>query len=246
MPARRRQRSGHDAVYPAGAVDEHRELIAASLCGGKVAIAGAIAQRHRVYFVPFCRARVARLRQDDGNRLTGDEFRFVQRLSGFSLDDLRASLVAISLSVLENLLLDQRLQSGRAFQGFLEQVPFAGELVLLAADFHFLELGEVSQSQIQDCLSLQIAKFESFHEDRFRLVLFTDNRDDLVDVEVGNQQAVQDMQTVIDDLQPMTETILDRLFSEFQPLGKQLDEVEHPRFSVEADDIHIDARGSLQ
>ncbi len=149
----------------------------------------------------FGGARIAGLRQHDRHRLAGDQLRLVQRLRRFALDDLRATIVAIGFGVLKNLFLDQRLQSRRALQRFLQPVSLFLELVLLAADLHFLEFGQISQAQIENRFGLDIAELEALHQHRLRLVFFANDRDHFVDIQVGDQQAVEDVQSIIDDLQ---------------------------------------------
>ena len=63
---------------------------------------------------------------------------------------------------------------------------------------------------------------------------------------VAVQQAVEHVQSIKNNLQSMSEPALDRIAPELQPLGQQLDQVEHARPAVEADDVHVDAHRALE
>src|SRR4029450_11687087 len=68
------------------------------------------------------------------------------------------------------------------------------QLALLAADLHLLELGEVAQLQLEHGLGLRVGQPEALHELRLGMLLAADDADHLVDVEVGDQVAVEDVQ----------------------------------------------------
>ena len=70
--------------------------------------------------------------------------------------------------------------------------------------------------------------------------------DDLVDVQVGNEQAIEDVQPVEDDLQPVLEPPLYCLLAELEPLLEQSDEIESLRPAIEADDVHVHTHRALE
>ena len=126
--------------------------------------------------------------------------------------------VAVSCGIFKNLFLDQRFQARNAAERLLQRLALLAQAVLLTLDFHLFQFGEIAQAQIQDGLSLNVGELETLHQDGLRLVLFTDNRDDFIDVQIGSEQAVENMQSIADDLQAMAETIFDRDFAKRDPL----------------------------
>ena len=95
--------------------------------------------------------------------------------------------------------LQQRLGTQRLFQ----RVALGGQFRLFAADLHLLQFREVAQLQLQDGLGLLVAQPEARHQGRLGLVLVADDRDHLVDVEEGDQQAVEDVQAAQHLVQPV-------------------------------------------
>src|SRR5690606_24134663 len=178
LPARRWQRVRWHAVNAPGTVHEHRKLVAAALCRGEELVSGLVAQRERVHFVALRRPGPATLRQDKRYRLARNQQSLIKRLRRLPLAQCRAPCVAICLRVLEDLLRDERLQPRRALQRLLDLVPFLVQLVLLAADLHFLELRQVPESQVQDRLRLDLRQLEAFLQYGLGLILLADDRDD--------------------------------------------------------------------
>ena len=73
-------------------------------------------------------------------------------------------------------------------------VALGGERLLLLADLHLLELGEVAQAGVEDLLGLLVRELEALHQHRLRLILAADDADHLVEIEEGDQQAIEDVQ----------------------------------------------------
>ena len=120
------------------------------------------------------------------------------------------------------------------------------QLILLAPDLHFLELGEIAQAQVEDCFGLDVGQLETLHQHRLWLVFLANDRDDLVDIQIGDQQTIENVQAIVNDLQAMIETLRDRFLAELQPFLEHLDQIEHARPAVQADDIHVDAHRALK
>ncbi len=139
------------------------------------------------------------------------------------------------------LLLDQVGKLGLAAEQLLQALALGLELVLLAADLHLLELGEVAQAQFEDRLGLAVREPEGLDQRGLGLVLLADDADHLVDVEVGGEQPLEDMQAVLDLAQTVLETPAHRGTTEAQPLAEQVGQRHHPRAAVQADHVHVDA-----
>jgi hypothetical protein len=143
------------AVDAPGAVEEHRGLVAATLRRGEEGVAGSVAERQRVDVVALGRAHPAALRQHDGDRLGRQQSALVQGLGRGPLDNLGAAIVAVLLGVSRQLVAHQSLEAGLAAEDLLQRIAFLRQRVLLAADLHLLELGQVAQAQLEDRLGLR-------------------------------------------------------------------------------------------
>ncbi len=104
----------------------------------------------------FRRSRPTALRQNDRNGLASNQLRLIQGLSGFTLDNGGAALIAVGFSVFENLVLDQRFQPGSTFQRALKVDPLHVQFLLLALYLYFFELRQVAQTKIQYRFGLNI------------------------------------------------------------------------------------------
>ena len=187
------------------------------------------------------------LRQDDRDRLGGHQF-----LLGQGLGRRRARpawCAARRRTPPASCSISSRIscaQLRRAAQDLLEPVALVGELLLLAADLHFLELGQVAQPQVEDRLGLDVGEPELLHQDGLRLVLLADDADDLVDIEVGNQQAIEDVQPLVDAFQPEAEPPLDRVDAERQPVLQQAAQVPDGGTAVGTDDVQVHPKRLLE
>ena len=65
---------------------------------------------------------------------------------------------------------------------------------VLAPDLHLLELAQGAQPHVEDRLGLHVGELEALHQDGLRLVLVADDADHLVEVEIGDQVAVEHLQ----------------------------------------------------
>ena len=75
-------------------------------------------------------------------------------------------------------------------------------------EFHLLQLSEGTQPHVENGLGLPIGEVELRHHDRLRLVLGTDNLDDPVEIEVGDDIAFDELQPASDLVQPMSAAAL--------------------------------------
>ncbi len=82
------------------------------------------------------------------------------------------------------------------FEDRIELVAFRLQLLLLLADLHLFELGEVAQLGLEDELGLLLRQLEALHEDGLGLVLATDDADHLIEVQINRDQAFEDVQAL--------------------------------------------------
>ena len=73
-----------------------------------------------------------------------------------------------------------------------------GQGLVLLADLHLLQLAQAAQAHVQDRLGLHVGQAEALDQARLGLLLLADDADHLVEVEVDQQVAVQDLQPALD------------------------------------------------
>ena len=194
----------------------------------------------------LCRTNPAFFGQHNRQRIRGGQFKLTEGLCLFALSDGRSAVVTVSLNHGFQLALDQGLEPRITAQGFLQPVALLRELILLAADFHFFKLGEVTQLQIKDGFCLHIRDLEGFHKHRFGLFLLADNADDLVNVEKRGEVTLENMESALYPLQPMLQAALDRRLSERQPLLQDRHQRLHRRPTVDANHIEVHPISALK
>src|SRR6185312_329962 len=246
LTARRRQRVGGQRVGAAGAVDEDRRLQAPAASHRLEAITALVGERVRIDVVALGGANEAAGREHDRHRLIGNERGLIDGLRGLPLDDAGAPLIAVLGRILADLAGDELLQSHLALQQRLELLALGHELLLLLTDLHLLELGEVTQPGVEDLLGLLVRELEALHQHRLRLILAADDADHLVEIEVDDEQAIQDVQPPADPLQPVLQASGDGGNSEIEPLRQDGLEPHDARASIEADDVEVDAIVALE
>ena len=128
----------------------------------------------------------------------------------------------------------------------LEFFAFLGELLLLVADLHFLELGEVAQFGFENCLGLDLAELEALHEHGLGLVLATDDADHFVEIEVRRQQAIEDVQSLVDLVEPELQPARDGGGAECEPLVEQVAQAQHLGLALERDHVDVHAIVALE
>jgi hypothetical protein len=73
-----------------------------------------------------------------------------------------------------------------------------------------------------------------------------DDVDDFIDVEISDQQAFEDVQSVHHLIQAEVEPAGDRVHAKSKPFAKQIAQVQDPGLAVAADDVEVDAVVPLQ
>ena len=183
------------AVRAAGAVEEHCLLRAAAARRGLERIARLVRERRGIEIVSLRRAHPAALRQHDGDGLARDQLGLVDRLRGGALDDAAAAVVAELLRIGEQLFAHQLLQPRLALAAILSSSScsvsssFCSPRIFISSSFARW------RSLVSRIASAWISRqLEALHQHRLRLVLAADDADDLVEVQVDREQAVEDVQ----------------------------------------------------
>ncbi len=186
------------------------------------------------------------LREHHGDGLGGDQRRLVHGLGGLALHDGRAAGVAELLRVGGQLVAHLAAQAGVGAENLRQRIPLLDQIGLLGADLHLFELGEVPQLQLQDGLGLGIAQVEALHELRLGPLLGADDADHLVDVEVGDQIAVENVEPRQNLVIAELEAPPHGFDAELEPIAEQLPQGELPRPAVEADHGQVHPVGAFE
>ena len=140
----------------------------------------------------------------------------------------------------------QLVQLGLRTQPLFELLALLGELVLLAADLHLLQLHQVTQLEFEDRLGLHVGDAEALHQHRLGLVVAADDGDDFVDVQERHQQAFEHMQAVADLLQPVFQTASHGGHAVLEPFDQNLAQSPHARAPVQTDHVQVHAIAAFQ
>ena len=95
-----------------------------------------------------------------------------------------------------------RALPGRALDQLDQLLALLGQRLALAADLHLLELAQAPQAHVEDRFGLPVGQREFGHQHRLGLVLGADDLDHPVEVEKGDQEAVEQLQPVVDLADP--------------------------------------------
>ena len=143
--------------------------------------------------MPLGRTSPALLGKNHSNRLGRHQGRFIHGLGRIALHNGRAPFITKLLRIGLQFLADQGAQALFGVQDLFQFLTLLFQLILFAPNLHFFELGQVAQFQLQDGLGLGIGNTKALHKNRLGLILGTNNVDDLIDIQIGNQQAFEDM-----------------------------------------------------
>ena len=154
----------------------------------QIGISQLVIQGARIDVSALARTYPAPFRQYHRNGLGRHQFRFIHGNRCAPLDQLTASRISKLACILHQFLLDERLESRSGFQDSLKLRPLGSKLLLLVPDPGFLELGQIAQARIQNGLCLFIAQAEGADQACLGILLFTNDPDDLVKVQIREQQ----------------------------------------------------------
>ncbi|MNB94408.1 hypothetical protein D3C75_415590 [compost metagenome] len=169
-----------------------------------------------------------------------------QGLGFGALDDRRPAVVTVGFGVLDQLGAHQFFQLGFAAQQGLQLGLFLEQLILLGTQLHLFQSRQLTQTGVEDVVGLNLAQGEAFDQFGPWLFLGTDDVDHFIQVEVGNQQTVQQVQATLDLVEAELQATTHGLHPELQPLDQQRPQVFQLRLAVQADDVDVDPVARLQ
>ena len=164
------------------------------------------------------------------------------------VDDLAATLVTILLLDLQELFTDELCTQLLVSEEGLQALDLLHQGSVLFLQLLTLQTGEGTQTHIHDGTRLDEREGEALHKllDSFlRLTGRTDDADDLVDIVDSDDQALEDMDTLLSLAQLKLRTAVDDIVT---VLDEELDEVtkvQQLRAALHERNI-IDAEGALQ
>ena len=121
-----------------------------------------------------------------------------------------------------------------------------GELVVLGPKFYFFDAGQRPQPEVQDGVGLHLRQLERLHEFLLRLVLVADDADHLVQVEEGDQIAVEHLEPVADFLQPEFGAPDQHLLAVFEPVLEDIAQRQHGRNLARRQHVHVEAETGFE
>src|SRR5690606_14306965 len=110
----------------------------------------------------------------------------------------------------------------------------------------FFKFRQMAQLQFENRFGLNIGERKTLHQFLLRLLLVTNDRDDFIDIEEGNQITVEDVQPRENFIETELQTFARSVGAELQPLGQNVLQRFDLRATVEADHVHVDAIGSFK
>ncbi len=94
-----------------------------------------------------------------------------------------------------------------AARGFLKQIGkislFGAQRIMLLADFKLFQLAQGTQAHIEDRLGLHIGQVKGGNQACLGIILFPDDTDHLIKIEIGNQITAEHFQTMRDLVEAM-------------------------------------------
>ena len=104
----------------------------------------------------------------------------------------------------------------------------------------------MAQFKVENSVSLHRCEAEPLHHDRFRLILVSNNRNHLINIEVGDNQTIKNMQAINHLLQTMLKATANDLCTPSEPLSQYLTQVFHLRTTINTDHIEVNAVAALK
>ncbi len=197
------------------------------------------------------RADPALLGAHDRNRLALDH--------GFERDDVRRGRIAEAgpppaqigqpgepLLNLLDLGGDGFLALVLALEQRVQVLLFRPQLVVLGADFHFLEFPQGTQPHVEDRFGLRVGQLEGRHQLGLRLILLADDPDDLVEIEIGDQVTCEDLEAALDLVEPVTGAAFQNDHAMIEEALQHLAQTHHARRPGRVQHVHVQGEPDLK
>ena len=131
-------------------------------------------------------------------------------------------------------------------QQFDQRLALLREFPVLGLDLDLFELAQRPEPHIEDRLGLHIGQVEPRHHHGLRLILVADDADHLVEIEIGDQEAVEHFEPVLDLLQPVLGAAAQHHLAMIEPLLQHLDKAQHLRDLPLRQHRHVERHARLK
>ena len=125
-------------------------------------------------------------------------------------------------------------------------LKFLAQRLVLAADFHLLQLAQIAQPHVENGVGLHVGELELLHQDGLRLVLAPDDLDHLVEVEIGDEIAAEHLQAMLDLRQPEFGAAHQHVAAMVEPFAQGFGEAEHPRDAALHQHVHVERDAAFE
>ncbi len=220
-PARKRVRTNGEEL--ATCREEQQLVSCLSMESQLELIAFLECQRREISHMALHRAQPALFRHNNCNRLTLDHrlmnvfeimaWRVGKGAAALAKFGFRAKLLTDSFDFRADLLPLARARSKQAFQIGL----FSSKTIEFFANLKFFKLAQGTQSHVEDCFGLIIRQIKEPHQLLFRFILFTNDADDFIKIEIGLQETAKDFQPLFDFCQTVFGTANQHFLAMFKP-----------------------------
>src|SRR5690606_12596219 len=118
--------------------------------------------------------------------------------------------------------------------------------VKLLAYLKFFELAQRAQPHVENGLGLDIGQFPSRHHDRLRLILFANDADHLVNVQIGDEIAVQNLKSALNLCETVSGAADQHVAAVVEPFLKRFLQREDVRHLAARKHVHVEGEPALQ
>ena len=120
------------------------------------------------------------------------------------------------------------------------------KLIAFAAQLHFLKLAQRAQTHVEDSFGLPVSKLEFFHHHRLGFVFGTDNLNDPVEVQIGDDIALDQLKPRVDFFQPVLRTAHQHLDLVRQPFTQYFTQTHNLGHAIGIEDVHVQTETRFQ
>ena len=113
-------------------------------------------------------------------------------------------------------------------------------------DFYLFQTRQVPQPQGQNRFGLDVGNAETGHQGGLGVFVGSDDGDDLVDVQKGDEQAVENVEAIADFCEAVLQPPPDSLLPKGQPLGEQCFQSHDAGPPIQTDHVEIDPVAALE
>ncbi len=117
---------------------------------------------------------------------------------------------------------------------------------MLASDFHFLQLAQMAQAHVENCVGLHLVELERLDQFGLGIVLFADDADHLVQIQIGDQVAFEDFQSILDLAETEGLAAHQHVLAVIEIGLQDFAEVHHPRNPTMVENIHVERKPGLE